>query len=72
MVKRSLKAAIGVSAGITIGGIIIPRIFLFPELYNKTFPSIVVHSIMYFIGSYIVSFLSFLLIEWMKSKFKPS
>ena len=71
MINRSLKAAIGVSVGITIGGIIIPRLFLFPELYNETFPSIIVHSMMYFIGSYIVSFLFFLLIEWIKSKVKP-
>lgn len=72
MVKRSLKAAIGVSAGMTIGGIIIPRIFLFPKLYNETFPPILVHSIMFFVGSYIVSFLFFLLIEWIKSKLKHS
>ncbi len=70
MVKQSLKAAIGVSAGITIGGVIIPRIFLFPNLYNETFPPVLVHSLMYFAGSYIVSFLVFLLIEWLKSKLK--
>lgn len=70
MIKRSLKAAIGVSIGIVIGGVIIPRLFLFPYLYNETFPSIFMHSIIYFGGSYIVSFLIFLFIEWIKLKFK--
>jgi hypothetical protein len=70
MVKRSLKAAIGVSVGITIGGIIIPRVFMFPHLYNDTYPPILVHSIMYFVVSYVACFLFFLLFEWIKFKLK--
>lgn len=35
MIKKSLKSAIGISIGITIGGCIFPRIF-FDNLYNDT------------------------------------
>lgn len=72
MVKRSLKTAIGVSIGITIGGVIIPKLFLFPDLYNETFTSIFAHSIIYFGSSYSVSFLIFLFIEWIRSKLKSN
>ncbi len=68
MLKRALKFAIGPSIGITIGGIIIPRI-MFSNLYNKTYPPIIVHAGLYFIVGYIVSFLVSLLIEWVKLKF---
>lgn len=68
MIKRALKSAVGISIGITIGGVIIPRVFTFKNLYNDTYPSIYIHGIMYFIGSYIVCFLFSLLIEWIKSK----
>ncbi|WP_312833209.1 hypothetical protein [Sedimentibacter saalensis] len=68
MLKRALKFAIGPSIGVTIGGIIIPRI-IFSNLYNATYPPIIVHAGLYFIAGYIVSFLVFLLIEWVKLKF---
>lgn len=68
MLKRALKFAIGPSIGVTIGGIIIPRI-IFSNLYNATYPPIIVHAGLYFISGYIVSFLVFLLIEWVKLKF---
>jgi O-antigen/teichoic acid export membrane protein len=67
MFRRALKFAIGPSIGITLGGIIIPRI-MFPNLYNETYPSILVHAVLYFAVGYIVSFLVALLIEWVKSK----
>jgi uncharacterized membrane protein len=68
MLKRALKFAIGPSIGITIGGIIIPRIML-SYLYNETYPPIIVQAGLYFIVGYIVSFLVSLLIEWVKLKF---
>lgn len=67
MFKRALKFAIAPSVGITIGGIIIPRI-MFSNLYNETYPPIFVQAGLYFVVGYIVSFLVSLLIEWIKSK----
>ncbi len=67
MLKRALKFAIGPSAGIALGGVIIPRI-MFPHLYNETYPPILLHATLYFFGGYIVSSLVFLLIEWIKSR----
>lgn len=67
MFKRALKFAIGPSIGITLGGIIIPRI-MFPNLYNETYPPILVQAGLYFVVGYIVSLLVSLLIEWIKSK----
>jgi hypothetical protein len=65
MFKRSVKFAIGPSVGITIGGVIIPRI-IFSNLYNETYPPIFVHAGLYFVVGYIASFLVSLLIEWIK------
>lgn len=67
MLKRAVKFAIGPSAGITIGGVIIPRI-MFSNLYNETYPPIFVQAGLYFVVGYIVSFLVSLLIEWIKLK----
>ena len=67
MLKRALKFAIGPSVGITLGGIIIPRI-MFPNLYNETYPPILLQAGLYFVVGYIVSFLVSLLIEWIKLK----
>jgi len=67
MLNRALKFAMGPSIGITLGGIIIPRI-MFSNLYNKTYPPILLHAGLYFAAAYAVSFLVFLLIEWIKSK----
>lgn len=69
MLKRALKFAIGPSLGITIGSIIIPRI-MFSNLYNETYPPILEQVGLYFVVGYIVSFLVFLLIEWIKLKVK--
>jgi hypothetical protein len=67
MLKKALKFAIGPSVGVTIGLIIIPRI-MFSNLYNET--NIFVQASLCFIVGYIVSFLVFLLIEWIKLKVK--
>lgn len=67
MLKRALKFAIGPSVGITLGGVIIPRI-MFPNLYNETYPPILLQAGIYFVVGYIVSFLVSLLIEWIKLK----
>jgi len=71
-VKKALKSAIGVGIGLTIGGVIIPRLWLFPNLYNETYPPIFLHILEYFVMSYIVSFVGFWLIDWAKSKLKNS
>lgn len=68
MLKRALKFAIGPSIGVTLGGIIIPRI-MSPNLYNETYPPILVQAALYFIIAYIISFLVSFFIEWTKSKF---
>lgn len=67
MLKRALKFAVGPSIGITLGGIIIPRI-MFSNLYNETYPPILVQASMYLIVGYIAAFLVYLFIEWVKSK----
>lgn len=67
MFKRSLKFAIVPSLGVTIGGVIIPRI-VFSNLYTETYPPIFVHTGLYFVVGYITSFLISLFIEWIKSK----
>lgn len=67
MIKKALKSAVGISIGIVIGGVIIPRLFTNKNLYNDTYPSILVHSIMYFVVSYIACFLMSLLFEWIQS-----
>lgn len=67
MVKKSLKQAIWVGVGVSIGGCILPRL-LFKELYNNTWPPIWQDAILYFIGGYVGSFLIFLIINWFKSK----
>ncbi len=69
MIKRALKSAIGVSVGLTIGGVFLPRI-LFSERYNDTYPPIEVQTLQYLLVSYIVCFLVSLLIEWIRTKFK--
>jgi len=65
--SRALKFAIGPSLGLTIGGIIIPRI-MFANRYNQTYPPMLVHAGLYFVTGYIVSCVIFLFIEWVKSK----
>ncbi len=67
MIRRALKFAIGPSIGITLGGILIPRI-MFSNLYNDTYPPIIEQAILYLVVGYLVSFLVFLFIEWLKSK----
>ena len=69
MLKRALKFAIGPRVGITLGGEIIPRI-MFPNLYNETYPPILLQAGLYFAVGYIVSFLVSMFIEWIKSKAK--
>lgn len=67
MIKKALKDAMGVSIGVTIGSVIIPRI-AFPHLYNHTWPSIEKQSILYFVILYVACFGIYLSIEWIKSK----
>lgn len=69
MIKKSLKSAIGIGIGTTLGGCILPRLLL-SGAYNDTWPPIWKQAILYFVISYPVAFLVFLLIEWVKSKIK--
>lgn len=52
-------------------GVVIPR-KVFDNLYNSTYPSIFEQSILYFFITYIVSFLTYMLIDWMKSSFQTN
>jgi hypothetical protein len=65
VLKRALKFAFGPSIGVTIGGVIIPRI-MFSN--NEVYPPIFIHASVYFICGYIMSFLISLLFEWIRSK----
>jgi hypothetical protein len=67
MIKKSLKSAIGVSIGVTIGGCVLPRIF-FSNLHNDTWPPIWQQAVLYFVIGYVASFLVYLVINWIKSK----
>lgn len=71
MLKRAFKFAIGPSLGITLGGIIITRI-MFSNLYNETYPPILVQAGLYFVVGYIICFLVSLFIEWIKSKLESN
>lgn len=70
IVKSSLKIALGVSIGTTIGGAIIPRLWLYPNLYNDTYPPLGVYFVFYFVASVIICFPVSLLINWIIVKIK--
>ena len=66
MLKRASKSALAISLGATIGMVIIPRIM---DLnLNKIYPPIYVQAIVQFVGSYIVAFLVFMFLDYVKFK----
>lgn len=67
MIKKALKSAIGISIGLTFGGVVLPRL-MFPEFYNHTYPPLLKQILIYFLFSYAVCFLTSLLINWIKIK----
>ena len=71
MIKKSLINAIGTSIGCTLGGIILPRLF-YPYMYNDTYPPIWKEAILYLIVFYIISFLTKLLINYLKMKYSKN
>jgi len=66
MIKRTLKFAIGPSVGIVIGNLLF-RITS-PQLFNETWPPILMQSLLYLVVGYGVSFFVGLLIEWVRAK----
>ena len=67
MLKKALKSGIGPGIGLTLGAVIVPRLRQ-PELYNETYPHLILHSLLYFLGGMIVCALVTLLIEWIRVK----
>lgn len=68
MTKKALKSAIWVGIAITISGVL-PRL-LSPQLYNDTYPPILIQALIHFVAGFVVCFLVYLLIENVKSKSK--
>jgi len=66
IIKKSFKSALGVSIGVTLGGVVIPKVFIYPRLYNKHLEnlfSFTVECILCFIVAFISSFLVFLICD---------
>lgn len=68
MIKQAFKRALWVSLGVTIGGVLLPRI-LFPQRYNATYPPLALHALMYFALGYVVCFLTLWFLSFLKSKY---
>ena len=66
-IKSHLGSALGVGMGITLGGVIIPRFFFTPQAFT-TYPPILNHILLYFITTYIGSFLLFCLMDWLNAQ----
>lgn len=62
MIKKSLIQAISLSAGITAGGVLIPRL-LYPNNYNMTYPPLWAHALGYFLMGCGACFAIYLLIN---------
>ena len=70
MVKRALKFAIGPGIGLAVGNVFF-RI-RFPELYNETWPPLLLQALLYLVAGYVVCFPIILLFEWINRKIKNS
>jgi len=68
MIKRALKFAIWPSVGAMVGNVLWRIVN--PELFNETWPPIVLQAIISLVVIYTGAFFVVLLIEWVKSKFK--
>lgn len=62
MIKKSLFQAVCLSAGITAGGVLIPRL-LHPQRYNATYPPLWAHALGYFLVGISACFAVYLLIN---------
>ncbi len=67
MVRQALKQAIWISLGVTIGGVMLPRL-LNKQLYNDSYPPLALHMLLYFIAGYVVCFLTSWFILYLRSK----
>jgi len=66
MIKKSFRSALGVGIGVTLGGVIIPKVFIYPKLYNnnlENLPNFVIECILCFVAAFISSFLVFLICD---------
>ena len=62
MFKKNLGSALGISLGITLGGVIIPRIYFTPQAFT-TYPPLLHHILLYFTTTFLASFIFFVLME---------
>ncbi len=67
MVWQALKQAVWISLGVTIGGVLLPRL-LSSQLYNDSYPPLALHMLLYFVAGYAVCFLTTWLILFVRSK----
>ncbi len=65
--KSHLESALGVGLGITLGGVIIPRIFFTPPAFT-TYPPLLYHMVLYFVTTYMGSLLFFCLLDWLNAQ----
>ncbi|HKM39486.1 MAG TPA: hypothetical protein VJ036_04370 [bacterium] len=66
-VRRALKAALGPSFGVVVGGVIFPRL-MHSWPYNETYPPLLIHVAIGLVGGYLGSLLVCLVWEWFRSK----
>lgn len=67
LVGQALKQAIWVSLGVTIGGVLLPRL-LNNQLYNDSYPPLALHMLLYLIAGYAICFITTWLILFLRSK----
>lgn len=66
MIKSALKSALLLSAGITVGVVLLPRVF--SEVPFGTIAGILTQLVVTFIPIFVACFMVFLLTEWRRSK----
>ncbi len=71
MLSKALNQAFSVSVGLTIGGVLLPRL-LGEWGYNISYPPLALHLPMYFAASYIVCFITAWPILFLKSAYRRS
>ncbi len=69
MLSKALHQAFGVSVGVTIGGVLLPRL-LNAEGYDLSYPPLMLHLPMYFAASFVVCFITAWLILFLKSVYR--
>ena len=71
MIKKSLFQAVCLSAGITAGGVVLPRM-LYPQRFNATYPPLWAHTLGYFLVGFAACFIIYLLINLFAAKRKKA